>query len=73
MKIMYATLEDGYSTHKLKEADIPKHAAIFVKIAGDLFRIDQEGDDLSVQVQQQIVVRPGVSNSVRLRMEPFSK
>lgn len=72
MKIVYATLEDAHSIAKLKDAAIPEHAAVFVQIGGKLFALEDGGHGtLGVSVQQQLIVVPGMSNSVKLRQEVF--
>ena len=70
MKIVYATLEDGHSTSKLRDADIPEHSAVYVRVGKTLYNLVERDGALSVSVDGQIVVRPRVSNVIELRVDP---
>lgn len=72
MKIVYATLENGHSTSKVQDANIPQYAAVFVRVGSRFFALDETPDGhLLVTVQNQIVVKPGLNNSIKIREESF--
>jgi hypothetical protein len=72
MKIVYSTLEDAHSKRAIQDANIPKHAAIFVQIGDALFALGEKDGHLTIHVEKQIVVLSGVNNSIRIREEPYS-
>lgn len=66
MKVMYSTLENVYSIAHAVPADIPDHAAVFLRVGRVYFRVTEQDGALCISVDGRLVVFPEHANTVRL-------